>query len=50
MDVLMWYGLVYVCNIIVFQMTELEVSKQVAERTLREHKGDIIKALHALTE
>ena len=33
-----------------FQMTELEVSKQVAERTLREHKGDIIKALHALTE
>lgn len=30
-------------------MTELDVSKATAERTLREHKGDIIKALHALT-
>ncbi|XP_064389392.1 huntingtin-interacting protein K-like [Halichondria panicea] len=31
-------------------MTELDVSKATAERTLREHKGDIIKALHALTD
>ena len=32
------------------QMRELDLSKAVAERSLREHKGDLIKALHALTE
>ena len=32
------------------QMKELDLSKTVAERSLREHKGDLIKALHALTE
>ncbi|KAI8500778.1 hypothetical protein Bbelb_215960, partial [Branchiostoma belcheri] len=30
-------------------MTELEVTKLVAERTLREHQGDIVKALISLT-
>ena len=32
------------------QMRELEIPKSVAERSLREHKGDLIKALHALTD
>ncbi len=42
---------IYKCPFIKqLQMTELEVSKATAERTLREHKGDIIKALHALTD
>ena len=31
-------------------MKELDLTKAVAERSLREHKGDLIKALHALTE
>lgn len=37
-------------NLVSTQMNELDVSKQTAERTLREHKGDIIKALHCLIE
>ena len=32
------------------QIKELDLSKAVAERSLREHKGDLIKVLHALTE
>lgn len=32
------------------QMRELEIPKSVAERSLREHKGDLIKALHSLTD
>lgn len=32
------------------QMRELEIPKAAAERSLREHKGDLIKALHSLTD
>lgn len=30
-------------------MTELDVSKTIAERSLREHNGDLIRTLHTLT-
>ena len=36
--------------LLILQMKELDLSKAVAERSLREHKGDLIKALHALIE
>ena len=32
------------------QVRELEISKSAAERSLREHKGNLIKALHSLTD
>lgn len=33
-----------------FQVRELEISRTVAERSLREHQGNLVNALAALTQ
>lgn len=34
---------------VVVQMSEMEISRAVAERSLREHMGNVVEALVALT-
>lgn len=35
--------------IVVFQINEMQISRTNAEKTLREHRGDVVAALEALT-
>lgn len=46
------YGLYFcICNLIIcmLQVKEMEISRILAERTLREHRGDVVAALTTLT-
>ena len=36
--------------VLLFQMTEMEIPRSRAERCLREHHGDVVRALVTLTE
>lgn len=35
--------------LVLLQITELDISKTLAEKSLREHNGDLIRTLHTLT-
>lgn len=37
------------CARLLLQMSEMEISRSVAERSLREHMGNVVQALVALT-
>lgn len=39
----------FVTSCVVLQMSEMEISRAVAERSLREHMGNVVEALVTLT-
>lgn len=44
-----WLNSVFPPPVFSVQMSEMEISRSVAERSLREHMGNVVEALVALT-